>query len=257
MQVELQRTLKQQKNLADLVGCIEDQSRHAQHPCFRSIDVGPPDGCRRPDGQKFCAKTATHIDRAVGYTNEVLAYGRHRKLPRRRRVNLTDLCQEVRDMLAIDPDSGIEFVETDLGRRGGRLRRGADFPCGPQFVAVTPSRRCSRMMPMIRKLCGGVTLTAHRLGSVVSITVDDTGRACAQGAGEVSSRPSGALHVLAEQGLGLVIARELVLAQWRYESRSLKNQSGHAIPYRNSRPSGLFGGLSRQGVSNYYLKTTA
>src|SRR5690606_11767853 len=76
MQVELQRTLKQQKNLVDLglaVSKINHDMRNilasAQLMSDRLFDVDDP------MVRNFAPKLLRTIDRAVGYTNEVLSYG--------------------------------------------------------------------------------------------------------------------------------------------------------------------------------------
>ncbi|MBW9090908.1 HAMP domain-containing histidine kinase [Rhizobium wenxiniae] len=213
MQVELQRTLKQQKNLADLglaVSKINHDMRNilasAQLMSDRLTDV------EDPMVRSFAPKLLRTIDRAVGYTNEVLAYGQASEAaPRRRRVNLTELCQEVRDMLAIDPESGVEFVE--------QISEGVEVDCdGEQIFRVVHNLCRNAVQALLThdaddpKAVRRVTLSAHRLGSVVSITVDDTGPGMPRKARENlfsafrgSARSGGT-------GLGLVIARELVLA---------------------------------------------
>jgi signal transduction histidine kinase len=213
MQIELQRTLKQQKNLADLglaVSKINHDMRNilasAQLMSDRLTDV------EDPMVRSFAPKLLRTIDRAVGYTNEVLAYGQASEAaPRRRRINLSDLCQEVRDMLAIDPDAGIEFshqISTDL-----------EIDCDGEQIFRVIHNLCRNAVqallahdPNDREAARRVTLSAHRLGSVVSITIDDTGPGMPRKARENlfsafrgSARSGGT-------GLGLVIARELVLA---------------------------------------------
>src|SRR5690606_15769128 len=113
MQVELQRTLKQQKNLADLglaVSKINHDMRNilasAQLMSDRLVDV------EDPMVRSFAPKLLRTIDRAVGYTSEVLSYGQASEAaPRRRMVRFANLCQDVRDILALDPDGLIDFQE--------------------------------------------------------------------------------------------------------------------------------------------------
>ncbi|WP_245480434.1 HAMP domain-containing sensor histidine kinase [Neorhizobium sp. NCHU2750] len=213
MQVQLQRTLRQQKNLADLglaVSKINHDMRNilasAQLMSDRLTDV------EDPMVRSFAPKLLRTIDRAVGYTNEVLAYGQASEgAPRRRRVNLSDLCQEVRDMLAIDPDSRIEFVE--------QISSDLEIDCdSEQIFRVIHNISRNAVQALLThdmadpKAQRRVTISAHRLGSVVGITIDDTGPGMPRKARENlfsafrgSARSGGT-------GLGLVIARELVLA---------------------------------------------
>ena len=112
MQTELQKTLKQQKNLAALglaVSKINHDMRNilasAQLMSDRLVDVDDP------LVKRFAPKLLRTIDRAVGYTTEVLSYGQaSESAPRRRRLQLSALVEDVKDMLAIDAQSGVEFV---------------------------------------------------------------------------------------------------------------------------------------------------
>ncbi len=213
MQVELQRTLKQQKNLADLglaVSKINHDMRNilasAQLMSDRLTDV------EDPMVRSFAPKLLRTIDRAVGYTSEVLSYGQASEAaPRRRRINLAELCQEVRDMLAIDPETGIEFsdqiaTELEIDCDGEQIFRVIHNICRNAVQALLAHD------PADTQAVRRITVSAHRLGSVVSITIDDTGPGMPRKARENlfsafrgSARSGGT-------GLGLVIARELVLA---------------------------------------------
>ncbi|MFD1744800.1 ATP-binding protein [Rhizobium helianthi] len=212
MQTELQRTLKQQKNLADLglaVSKINHDMRNilasAQLMSDRLVDV------EDPMVRSFAPKLLRTIDRAVGYTSEVLSYGQASEAaPRRRRLKLAELCQDVKDILALEPEGGIEFVEQiapdlevdadseQLFRVIHNLCRNAVQALGQAEAEEGQSHR--------------ILLTAQRVGTVVSIIVDDNGPGMPQKARENlfaafrgSARSGGT-------GLGLAIARELVLA---------------------------------------------
>jgi signal transduction histidine kinase len=213
MQVQLQRTLKQQKNLVDLglaVSKINHDMRNilasAQLMSDRLTDV------EDPMVRSFAPKLLRTIDRAVGYTNEVLAYGQASEAaPRRRRVRISSLTQEVRDMLAIDPEGGIEFVD--------QIAADLEVDCDSEQIFRVIHNLCRNAHqalinfdPEDASVVRRITVTAHRVGSVVSITVDDTGPGMPRKARENlfsafrgSARSGGT-------GLGLVIARELVLA---------------------------------------------
>lgn len=213
MQGQLQRTLKQQKNLVDLglaVSKINHDMRNilasAQLMSDRLTDVDDP------MVRSFAPKLLRTIDRAVGYTSEVLAYGQASEAaPRRRRVNVAELCQEVRDMLALDPESRIEFVQ--------QISDDLEIDCDGEQIFRVIHNLCRNAVqallagdPEDTKSGRRVTISAHRLGSVVSITIDDTGPGMPRKARENlfsafrgSARSGGT-------GLGLVIARELVLA---------------------------------------------
>ena len=213
MQGQLQRTLKQQKNLVDLglaVSKINHDMRNilasAQLMSDRLVDVDDP------MVRSFAPKLLRTIDRAVGYTSEVLAYGQASEAaPKRRRIHLSLLAQEVRDMLAIEPDSDIEFVEQiapdlEVDADSEQLFRVVHNLCRNALQALASANGDDSVI--LRR----ITVSGQRVGSVVGITVDDTGPGMPNKARENlftafrgSARSGGT-------GLGLAIARELVLA---------------------------------------------
>jgi signal transduction histidine kinase len=210
MQTQLQKTLKQQKNLADLglaVSKINHDMRNilssAQLLSDRLADVDDP------VVKRFAPTLLRTIDRAVGYTSEVLAYGRTTEPePRRRFLPLRPIVEDVGEVLAIDPRAGIAFViavpeDLQVDADGEQLFRVVHNICRNAVQALM-----NESDPSART----VTVTAMRTGSVVSITIDDTGPGMPQKARENlfaafrgSARSGGT-------GLGLAIARELVLA---------------------------------------------
>ncbi len=213
MQVELQRTLKQQKNLADLglaVSKINHDMRNilasAQLMSDRLVDV------EDPMVRSFAPKLLRTIDRAVGYTSEVLSYGQASEAaPRRRMVRFANLCQDVRDILALDPDGLIDFQEQipadlEIDADSDQLFRVIHNICRNAVQALASFHLDDPAT--VRR----ITISAQRMGSVVSIIIDDTGPGMPRKARENlfaafrgSARSGGT-------GLGLAIARELVLA---------------------------------------------
>lgn len=211
MQQQLQKTLKSQKNLADLglaVSKINHDMRNilssAQLISDRLSDVDDP------VVKRFAPTLLRTIDRAVGYTTEVLSYGRTTEQePHRRFLALRPLVIDVAEILSIDPASGIDFrnlVPEDLqvDADSEQLFRVVHNICRNAVEALINDADSER--PRI------VTVSAVRTGSVVCISVDDTGPGMPQKARENlfsafrgSARSGGT-------GLGLVIARELVLA---------------------------------------------
>lgn len=210
MQQTLQRTLKEQKNLADLglaVSKINHDMRNilssAQLMSDRLSDVDDP------VAKRVAPKLLRSIDRAVGYTNEVLSYGRMREPePRRRFVALRPLVQEVSEVLALDSRGDIEFtLQVEPGLQvdadSEQLFRVIHNLCRNAVEALSQDNSVERRT---------VLVTGLRTGSVVSIAIDDNGPGMPAKARENlfaafrgSARSGGT-------GLGLVIARELVLA---------------------------------------------
>lgn len=212
MQQQLQKTLKQQKNLADLglaVSKINHDMRNilasAQLISDRLADVDDP------IVKRFAPTLLRTIDRAVGYTTEVLSYGRTTEPePHRRFVELRPLVSDVGEMLAIDPNAGIEFqIQIPDG-----LQVDAD---SEQLFRVVHNICRNAVQALMNDQAGSVVarminVSAMRTGSVVSISVEDTGPGMPPKAREHlftafrgSARSGGT-------GLGLAIARELVLA---------------------------------------------
>ncbi len=212
MQMELQKTLKQQKNLAALglaVSKINHDMRNilasAQLMSDRLVDVDDP------MVKSFAPKLLRTIDRAVGYTTEVLSYGQATEsAPRRRRLRLHALIEDVRDMLAIDSQADVEFLDQigadlEIDADSEQLFRVIHNLCRNALQALTAGTSGPEVVKRI-------TVSAQRVGSVVSIIVDDTGPGMPQKARQNlfaafrgSARSGGT-------GLGLAIARELVLA---------------------------------------------
>ncbi|AHK43256.1 MULTISPECIES: HAMP domain-containing sensor histidine kinase [Ensifer] len=212
MQRELQKTLKQQKSLAELglaVSKINHDMRNilssAQLISDRLADVDDP------VVKRFAPTLLRAIDRAVGYTREVLSYGRTTEAePHRRFVALKPLVSDVAELLSIDPQSGIEFqiqVQDDLevDADSEQLFRVVHNICRNAVQALT-NHEAEDGRPRV------VSVSAMRMGSVVTISVDDTGPGMPAKARENlfaafrgSARSGGT-------GLGLAIARELVLA---------------------------------------------
>ncbi|MEA3536327.1 HAMP domain-containing sensor histidine kinase [Rhizobium sp. CC-YZS058] len=212
MQRQLQRTLKQQKNLADLglaVSKINHDMRNilssAQLISDRLADVDDP------VVKRFAPTLLRTIDRAVGYTREVLSYGRTTEAePRRRFLPLKPLVADVLEVLAVDPKAGIEVrvavpEELAIDADSEQLFRVVHNLCRNAVQALT----LEAGEPEAGKV---LTVTALRTGSVVSITIDDNGPGMPAKARENlfaafrgSARSGGT-------GLGLAIARELVLA---------------------------------------------
>lgn len=212
MQTELQRTLRQQKSLADLglaVSKINHDMRNilasAQLMSDRLVDVDDP------LVRNFAPKLLRTIDRAVGYTSEVLSYGQAGEAePKRRLFALADLVREVRDMLGLDPATGIEFrIDIDPGldidADSEQMFRIVNNLCRNAHQALSSPGTD----PLAVKR---ITVSAERRGAVVAISVDDTGPGMPDKARENLFRAFRGGVRSGGTGLGLAIARELVLA---------------------------------------------
>ncbi|WP_269930948.1 sensor histidine kinase [Aminobacter sp. HY435] len=211
MQARLQRMLSEQKHLADL-GLAVSKINHDMRNILASAQL-MSDRLRMvkdPTVQAFAPKLIRTLDRAVSYSENVLAYGRAQELPpARRRLRLRQLVDDVHGLLGFDPESGIEFFnavdnEFEIDADPDQLFRVLTNLCRNAVQAMSGSDDSA--------IVNRLTVYAEREGSVSRILVADTGPGLPQKARENlfaafrgSARSGGT-------GLGLAIAHELVRA---------------------------------------------
>jgi signal transduction histidine kinase len=209
MQARLQKVLADQKHLADL-GLAVSKINHDMRNILASAQL-MSDRLREvkdPTVQTFAPKLLRALDRAVSYSEGVLAYGRTQEPPpARRRLRLRQLVDDVHGLL--DIEDGIEFVNAvdanfEIDADSDQLFR----------VLTNLSRNAVQAMAgdkesaLVRRL----TVAAERRVSVSRILVSDTGPGLPPKARENlfaafrgSARSGGT-------GLGLAIAQELARA---------------------------------------------
>ncbi len=208
MQTNLQQTLEQQRTLAELglaVSKINHDMRNilatAQLLSDRLSDV------EDPMVKSFAPKLIRTLDRAVGYTGEVLAYGQmSATVLRRALIPLLPLVIDVRDNLGLDGTGGIHFDgDVDPG-----LMVDAD---GEQLFRVLHNLARNAHQALFSEGAGGlIRISASRQDGVVVIRVEDNGPGLALKAREnLFSAFRGAARS-GGTGLGLAIARDLVIA---------------------------------------------
>ncbi|MCA0277112.1 MAG: HAMP domain-containing histidine kinase [Proteobacteria bacterium] len=211
MQARLQKMLSEQKHLADL-GLAVSKINHDMRNILASAQL-MSDRLRvvkDPSVQAFAPKLVRTLDRAVAYSENVLAYGRAQEPPpARRRLRLRQLVDDVHGLLGLDPEQGIEFsnaIDSDFE---------IDADADQLFRVLTNLCRNSvQAMAGVsdNAIVNRLTVQAEREGSVSRILVADTGPGLPQKARENlfaafrgSARSGGT-------GLGLAIAYELVRA---------------------------------------------
>jgi signal transduction histidine kinase len=209
MQTRLQKTLAEQKHLADL-GLAVSKINHDMRNILASAQLMSDRLAKEkdPSVQSFAPKLVRTLDRAVAYTEGVLAYGRTQEAaPARRRLRLRQLVDEVRSLLGIDPAGGIEFENSvdpafEIDADSDQLFRVLTNLCRNAVEAMAADREAA----LVRRLA----VSSERTGSVCRIFVVDTGPGLPQKARENlfaafrgSARSGGT-------GLGLAIAYELV-----------------------------------------------
>lgn len=209
MQERLQKMLAEQKHLADL-GLAVSKINHDMRNVLASAQLLSDRLRQVKDAsvQAFAPKLLRALDRAVSYTEGVLAYGRAQEAPPARRVlRLHQLVEEVHGLL--DIGAGIEFENmVDTGFE-------VDADSDQLFRVLTNlARNAVQAMAtdadgvLVRRLA----VSAERMGGVCQILVTDTGPGLPPKARENlfvafrgSARSGGT-------GLGLAIAQELVRA---------------------------------------------
>jgi signal transduction histidine kinase len=211
MQTQLQKILGEQKHLAEL-GLAVSKINHDMRNILASAQLmsDRPSMARDPTVQAFAPKLVRTLDRAVAYTEGVLAYGRTQEAPpTRRRLRLHQLVDEVYGLLGVDPGSDIEFgneVDSafEVDADADQLFRVLTNLCRNSVEAMASDRD--------RALVRRLVVSSERIGTVCRIFVTDSGPGLPPKARENlfaafrgSARSGGT-------GLGLAIAHELVRA---------------------------------------------
>jgi signal transduction histidine kinase len=209
MQGELRRVLGEQKHLADL-GLAVSKINHDMRNILASAQLISDRlrEARDPTVQAVAPKLLRALDRAVAYSEGVLAYGRTQEAaPQRRRLRLSALVDDVTGLLGVDPAHDVEF----------RNEIPADFEIDADAeqlfrVLTNLARNAVQAMagPRDDAVVNRLTFAAERQGTVARILVADTGPGLPPKARENlfaafrgSARSGGT-------GLGLAIAHELV-----------------------------------------------
>ena len=158
MQTRLQKTLAEQKHLADL-GLAVSKINHDMRNILASAQL-MSDRLRvvkDPSVQSFAPKLVRTLDRAVSYTEGVLAYGRTQEAPpSRRRLRLRQLVEEVHGLLGIDP----RWRHRVRAMRSTRASRSTPIPISCSgCLPISAATRCRRWPPtasraVVRRLDG-------------------------------------------------------------------------------------------------------
>jgi signal transduction histidine kinase len=247
MQGELQRMLVERRRLADL-GLAVSKINHDMRNILAAAQLMSDRLARvdDPGVQKLAPRLVRTLDRAISYSEGVLAYGRMQEPPPARlKLNLHDLVEEVFALAGPEVAARIDLVNA--------VDPGFEIDADPeQLLRVLSNlvRNAIEAMSgndapgLVRRL----TLSAERSGGVARIRVEDTGPGLPQKALENlfsafrgSARNGGT-------GLGLAIAHELVRAHGGTleltESRGGRTVFSITIP---DRPLDL--GAARRGMT--------
>ncbi|PQA74611.1 sensor histidine kinase [Brucella oryzae] len=227
IQSDLQRTLKEQKHLADL-GLAVSKINHDMRNILASAQLMSDRlaDTEDPMVQRFAPKLIRTLSRAISYSESVMAYGRSQEAPPRpRRVLLHTIIADVQETLSPNSESNIEFEnfvpeDFELNVDSEQLFRVLSNLCRNSVQAM--ERDQTNDDATIKRL----TISAGRIGTTAIIGVEDTGPGLPQKARDNlftafkgSTRSDGT-------GLGLAIAQELIRAH------------GGTIELREDRPVG-------------------
>lgn len=211
MQGELQRTLGEQRHLAEL-GLAVSKINHDMRNMLAAAQL-MSDRLRLIDNvtvQSFVPKLVRTLDRAVSYSEGVLAYGRTQEAPpSRRRLRLALMVDDVGEILGLAPEGDIEFVNAvDPG-----LEVEADADHLFRVLANLARNAVQAMQTdtetaVVKRL----TIGAMREGAVSKISIEDTGPGLPKRARENLFAAFRGAARSGGTGLGLAIAHELVRA---------------------------------------------
>lgn len=211
MQRTLHRTLGERKRLADL-GLAVSKINHDMRNMLSSAQLMSDRLARidDPTVQSLAPKLVRTLDRAISYTEGVLAYGRTQEAPpNRRRLRIRQIVEEVQATLAGDSARGIEFVnevasDLEADADSEQLFRVLANLCRNSVQAMAAESD----VILVRRL----TVSAERNGRSARILVSDTGPGLPPRARENLFAAFRGSAKSGGTGLGLAIAYELVRA---------------------------------------------
>nr|WP_235890931.1 HAMP domain-containing sensor histidine kinase [Pararhizobium mangrovi] len=213
LEEEIRHMLKQQANLASL-GLAVSKINHDMRNILSSAQLMSDrlSTVDDPVVKRLAPKLLRTIDRAVGYSRAVMAYGQAREAaPTRRRLALAALVEDVRDLLDVDGDLDIAFV-IDVP---DDLMVDADSEQLFRIVHNLARNACEAMQDDDRSdaaLVRRIKVAACREADVVHIRVEDTGPGLPATTRENLFAPFRGSSRSGGTGLGLAIVRELVTA---------------------------------------------
>jgi signal transduction histidine kinase len=209
MQKSLAEELRQKKHLAAL-GLAVSKINHDLRNMLASAQLFSDrlSGLSDPTVQRFAPKLIAALDRAIGFCQSTLAYGRAVERPaERRRVLLAPMVEDLRDLLGLWDETEIALVNDTPAD----LWIDAD-PEQFSRILLNIGRNALQVLregvePGREKV---ITVSARREGAAVVIDISDSGPGVPP---RIRDRLFEAFHGSTRQGgsgLGLAIAAELV-----------------------------------------------
>ena len=211
MQSGLNQQFKQQEHLAAL-GLAVAKINHDLRNLLSSAQLLSDRIAAVPDPtvQRLAPKLVTALDRAIGFCQGTLAFGRaEERAPRPRKFDFAALVSDLRDIMALNEAGMIDFV--------------ADVPA-PMLVRADPDHLLRVLINLARNSIeamaessadrrGRLTIAARLVGVTLEIRLCDTGPGIPAGMRERLFKPFSTNGRVGGTGLGLAIAAELMKAQ--------------------------------------------
>lgn len=211
-ETDLHNTLRQRQHLADL-GLAVSKINHDLRNILASAQLFSDRISRLPDPtvQRVAPKLLRSIDRAIGYTRSVLAYGKAvEAAPSFRLHRLRAIADEVAELLGLEHDTKVEWrneiparleVEVD----SEQLFRAILNICRNAMQAM---QRGDERTEFVRRL----TISAETADDRVQLRIADTGPGIAEDIRRQLFKAFVGTGASGGAGLGLAIAAELVRA---------------------------------------------
>jgi signal transduction histidine kinase len=211
LQTELRETLKQKSHLADL-GLAVSKINHDLRNILASAQLLTDRLAGIPDNtvQRFAPKLVATLDRAIGYSQAVLSYGKAREAPPERRLlSLARLAEDVGELLGL---IGHPTIRYDM-----QIPPDVEIDADPDQLFRVVMNLCRNAMQALEghgdpAIVRRILISAARRGSVVTIRVGDTGPGVPVRARENLFRAFQGGVRRGGTGLGLAICAELVRA---------------------------------------------
>lgn len=212
MQRTLAQTLREQRHLADL-GLAVSKINHDLRNVLASAQIVSDNLSDLPDPrvQRFAPMLIRSLDRALVYTQSVLAYGRAvETAPVRRKVRLARLVDEVFEGLAISPGQAIDLVNDvpevcEIEVDPDQFYRAIGNLCRNAVQALEGEGSAA----VVRRIAVGAGMTGE---GETMIAVEDTGPGLPERAREHLFKAFRGSTKAGGTGLGLAIAAEIVEA---------------------------------------------
>lgn len=211
MQRELAETLGQKKHLADL-GLAVSKINHDLRNMLASAQLITDRLSAVPDTsvQRFVPKLMATLDRAIGYSQAVMNYGKTGEAPPERRlVAVRRVVDDVAEVLGLTNHATVEFeiavsADLEIDADPDQLFRVLMNICRNAAQALEGDTNPA----VVRR----IAVSAARSGTVVTLRVADTGPGVPPRAREYLFRPFQGGVRRGGNGLGLAICAELVRA---------------------------------------------